>query len=202
MTKDELMAALAASRDELLDALRRLAESDLSEGVYEGGWNRHQLVAHLVSIEWTYPRLLDLPAATEEEAATPRDTSVTVDDYNRRQVEKRSDASLAALLEEFERNRARTIAAVEAYPASDLARQVRSAGGTVGPLADVIRFVAVDHVRGHLADLGWSRSQSGAWRRPGRGQAAAGRETQVNDGAWRITKTAGQEPFSCIDGCK
>ena len=153
MTKDELLEALASSRDELLAALRRLEGTDLNQGVYEGGWNRRQLVAHLASIEWTYPRVLELPDATPEQAAAPRDTSVTVDDYNARQVEKRAGASLADLIEEFEHNRAKTIAAVEAFPADSFARRVRSAGGTVGSLAEVMHFVAVEHVRGHLSDL-------------------------------------------------
>ena len=149
-TKSELLAGLEASRDEVVDGLDGL---DLSGGVYEGGWNGHQLLAHLASMEWTYPRVLELPAATDEEAARPRDTSVSVDDYNRRQVERRRDVPVDELVAEFVRNRARTIEAVEAHPEQDLARRVRSAGGTVGPLADVLWFVAVEHVRGHLADL-------------------------------------------------
>ncbi len=149
-TKAELLAALEASRDELVGALDGL---DLSCGVYEGGWNGRQLLAHLASIEWTYPRILTLPPATDEEAERPRDTSVTVDDYNRRQVERREEASVEDLVAEFARNRANTIAAVAAHPGEEFARRVRSAGGTVGSLADVLWFVAVEHVRGHVADL-------------------------------------------------
>ena len=149
-TKAELLAALEESRDEVVTGLEGL---DLSAGVYEGGWNGRQLLAHVASMEWTYPRILELPAATEEEAARPRDTSVSVDDYNRRQVERRADVPVEALVEEYVRNRARTIAAVASCPDEDLARRVRSAGGTVGPVADVLWFVAVEHVRGHLADL-------------------------------------------------
>ena len=149
-TKAELLAALEASRDEVVGGLDGL---DLSTGVYEGGWNGHQLLAHIASMEWTYPRILELPAATDEEAAQPRDTSVTVDDYNRRQVERREGVSVNDLIDEFVRNRAKTIAAVAAHPEEEFGRRVRSAGGTVGSLADVLWFVAVEHVRGHLADL-------------------------------------------------
>ena len=149
-TKAELLAALEASRDEVVGGLDGL---DLSSGVYEGGWNGHQLLAHIASMEWTYPRILELPAATDEEAARPRDTSVTVDDYNRRQVERREGVPVDELIDEFVRNRAKTIEAVAAHPDEEFGRRVRSAGGTVGPLADVLWFVAVEHVRGHLADL-------------------------------------------------
>ena len=149
-TKRELLAGLEASRDEVVGGLDGL---DLTSGVYEGGWNGHQLLAHLASMEWTYPKVLDLPPATDEEAARPRDTSETVDDYNRKQVERRADASTEDLVAEFVRNRAQTIAAVAAHPEEGFARRVRSAGGTVGSLGDVLWFVAVEHVRGHLADL-------------------------------------------------
>lgn len=148
--KAELVSELKKSHAEVIRGIEGL---DLSTGVYEGGWNGRQLLAHLASMEWTYPRLLELPAATEAEAARPRDTSITVDDYNSRQVERRDDMSVDDLVDEFVRNRARTIAAVEAYPEENLVRRVRSAGGTVGPLADVLWFVAIEHVRGHLADL-------------------------------------------------
>ena len=149
-TKAELLAALEASRDEVVAGVGGL---DLSTGVYEGGWNGHQLLAHIASMEWTYPRILELPAASDEELARPRDTSVIVDDYNRRQVERRDGASVEDLIDEFVRNRTRTIEAVAAYPEEEFGRRVRSAGGTVGALADVLWFVAVEHVRGHLADL-------------------------------------------------
>ena len=149
-TKTELLAGLAATRDEVARGLDGL---DLTTGVYEGGWNGHQLLAHLASMEWTYPKVLELPEASDEEAARPRDTSVTVDDYNRKQVERRAGSSAEDLVAEFLRNRAQTIAAVEAHPEDAFDRRVRSAGGTVGSLADVLWFVAVEHVRGHLADL-------------------------------------------------
>jgi hypothetical protein len=154
-TKAELLAALEASRDEVVNGIDGI---DLSTGVYEGGWNGHQLLAHIASMEWTYPKILELPEATDEEAERPRDTSVTVDDYNRRQVERRADVAVGELVDEFVSNRARTIAAVTAHPEEGFARRVRSAGGTVGTVADVLWFVAVEHVRGHLADL---RSDAG-----------------------------------------
>ena len=156
-TKAELLAALDATHDEVVQGLDGL---DLTTGVYEGGWNGHQLLAHLASMEWTYPRILELPAVTDEDAARPRDTSVTVDDYNRRQVTAREGASVRELIDEFRRNRARTIEAVKAHPDAELDRRVRSAGGTVGSVADVLWFVAVDHVRGHLADLRGDRDSS------------------------------------------
>jgi hypothetical protein len=50
-------------------------------------------------------------------------------------------------------NRAATIAAVEAADEGLFTRPIRSAGGIVGPLAEVFRQVAVAHVLGHARDL-------------------------------------------------
>jgi len=68
-------------------------------------------------------------------------------------VAKRAHLSAAELLEEFERNRATTIRAVESADEALFARRIRSAGGVVGPLATVFHAVAVLHVLGHARDI-------------------------------------------------
>ena len=75
------------------------------------------------------------------------------DAYNERQVAKRAGVPPAELLAEFERNRAATLAAVEAADEALFAREIRSAGGVVGPLALVFHRVAVEHVLGHARDI-------------------------------------------------
>jgi hypothetical protein len=60
---------------------------------------------------------------------------------------------VAELLDEFERNRAATIAAVEATDERLFGQHIRSAGGVVGPLAEVFHQVAVAHVLGHTRDI-------------------------------------------------
>ncbi len=76
-----------------------------------------------------------------------------IDGYNARQVARRADVSLSALIDEFARNRAATIAAVEMIDEPLLAVSIRSAGGIEGSLADVLRWAAVDHVLGHVRDI-------------------------------------------------
>ena len=158
-TKAELLAALRASRDEVLATVRALPPEALEQGRYESGWNGRQILAHLASIEWTYPRLLDI--AREAAATAPVAEGETPtramrggnDAYNERQVAKRAHLSAAELLEEFERNRAATIRAVEAADDALFARTIRSAGGVTGPLALVFHRVAIEHVLGHARDL-------------------------------------------------
>jgi hypothetical protein len=157
-TKQELLAALRTSREEVLTIVRGMSAAAMEEGHYENGWNARQILAHLASIEWTYPKLIEVARAAD---ATPREGADVParamrggnDSYNDRQVAKRADKSAAELLAEFEENRAATLRAVEAVDEELLARHIRSAGGLVGPLALVFRLVAVDHVRGHLRDI-------------------------------------------------
>ncbi len=160
-SKGELLTALRASRDEVLSALRALAPERLEEGRYENGWNGRQILAHIASIEWTYPRLIDIArdaGAPSAAPAPPGDPPTRAmrggnDSYNDRQVAKRAGLPVAELIAEFERNRAATIAAVEAADETLFARPIRSAGGVTGPLAAVFLQVAVMHVLAHARDI-------------------------------------------------
>ncbi|HUZ00994.1 MAG TPA: DinB family protein [Thermomicrobiaceae bacterium] len=158
-SKTDLLAALRASGDETLATLSVLPEEVLARGRYEGGWTGREIVAHLASVEWTYPRLIDLARQAVErpvEAAGPSSPAPSgggIDAYNARQVARRADVPVAGLLEEFARNREATIAAMEAVDDALLAVPVRTAAGLEGPLGSILRFVAIDHVRGHLRDV-------------------------------------------------
>ena len=171
LSKSELLEALRSSGETALERLRALPPEQFETGRYEGGWNGRQILAHFASIEWTYPRLLDLakqgapPAAPEKpqevRRTAPEETSARssaparggIDSYNERQVEKRANASVDELLAEFEKNRAATIAAVEAADESMLTTPIRSAGGITGALSQVVYSVAVQHVVGHAGDI-------------------------------------------------
>ncbi len=168
-SKDALLDALRSSERYLLDKLGALPEAAFEEGRYESGWNGRQILAHIASIEWTYPRLIDLaqapPSAPASEQPTTRSTPTQppsrasaparggIDSYNERQVAKRADASVAELLAEFQTNRAATIAAVESTDEALLTTPIRSAGGVEGTLASVINSVAVLHVIAHTNDI-------------------------------------------------
>ena len=163
-SKSELLAELRASRDEVLAMVRWMPPERLEEGRYENGWNGRQILAHIASIEWTYPRLIDIargapvpahgPPATAAGGDLPTRTMRGGNDaYNDRQVAKRAHLSPAELLAEFEGNRAATIAAVEAADEALFACPIRSAGGVTGPLARVFHQVAVAHVLGHARDI-------------------------------------------------
>jgi uncharacterized protein (TIGR03083 family) len=161
-SRAELLAALAASRDEVLESIGAVPTERLEHGCYENGWNARQVLAHLASIEWTYPRLIDIARGeppVRVDADPDRDRVPTRamrggnDAYNERQVAKRAHRSAAELLAEFEQNRAATIRAVEEADEALFLRPIRSAGGVTGPLAMVFYRVAVEHVLGHARDI-------------------------------------------------
>lgn len=157
----ELLDSLRSSGDEVAQRVRSMPAADFERGRYENGWNARQILAHIASIEWTYARLVDVareprPVTTADEGKpepahrAPRGDNLS---YNERQVAKRADATVQELIEEFERNRAATIRAVEEVDDETLATNIRSAFGYEGTLAQVIRLVAVDHTLIHLRDI-------------------------------------------------
>lgn len=163
-SKAELLQALRESRDEVVKLVGSLPAARFEEGRYEGGWNGRQILAHVASIEWSYPRLIDIARSEPVPAEAPPPTRAMKggnDSYNDRQVAKREHLTVAELLAEFERNRAATIQAVEAADEALFARRIRSAGGVVGPLALVFHQIAVAHVLGHTRDIAGDSTRHG-----------------------------------------
>src|SRR3990172_4819327 len=72
-TKAELLEALRSSGEQALKTLRALPAASWTEGRYENGWNAREILAHLASIEWAYPKLIDLARGgpPQEKAAPP-----------------------------------------------------------------------------------------------------------------------------------
>jgi hypothetical protein len=152
-SKTELLQALHRSRDEVVALVRGLPPERLEEGRYENGWNGRQILAHIASIEWSYPRLIEIartppaPAGGAPTRAPRAGTRITTS------AGGSAHLTVAELLAEFETNRAATIRAVEAADEALFARRIRSAFGVVGPLATVFYQVAVVHVLGHARDI-------------------------------------------------
>ena len=163
-SKAELPRALRESPGSAVKLVGSLPAARFEEGRYEGGWNGRQILAHVASIEWSYPRLIDIARSEPVPAEAPPPTRAMKggnDSYNDRQVAKREHLTVAELLAEFEKNRAATIQAVEAADEALFARRIRSAGGVVGPLAVVFHQIAVAHVLGHTRDIAGDSTRHG-----------------------------------------
>ena len=59
-SKTELLDKLRTNRDEIVTKLRAIPPESFEQGRYESGWNGRQILAHIASIEWSYPRLIDV----------------------------------------------------------------------------------------------------------------------------------------------
>ncbi len=157
--RDTLLAALRSDGDRVADVLAALPADALQRGAYEQGWTVKDIAAHLASIEWTYPRLIQIAEAAEQGAepsggdTSTRGSNPQMDDYNARQVAKRRETPLPELIEEFRSNRAALIDAVEGTSVELLEREIQSFGGVRGSLLQVMWSVAVEHVHTHLDDL-------------------------------------------------
>ena len=159
-SKAQLIESLRSTAADTIARLRSLPPEAFEQGRYENGWNGRQILAHIASIEWTYPRLIDLAReASQPRPAAPAGATTGggmrggINDYNERQVEKRAGASVAELIEEFETNRAATIAAAESADEALFGTPIRSAGGITGPLASVLTAIAILHVVQHVNDI-------------------------------------------------
>jgi hypothetical protein len=159
LPKAELLEALRGSERDVVERLGSLPAEEFEKGRYEGGWNGRQILAHVASIEWTLPRLIEVARAAssgEQAKSEPAASSGFRGgnaDYNERQVEKRAAATVAELIEEFRTNRAALITAIEAVDETLLEAAVRSAGGVTGPLSRVYQILGVMHVGMHVNDI-------------------------------------------------
>ncbi|HVP05971.1 MAG TPA: maleylpyruvate isomerase N-terminal domain-containing protein [Dehalococcoidia bacterium] len=161
ITKQQLLDALRESGAAAVTKLAAIPAAKFEDGCYENGWNARQVLAHVASIEWSYPRLIDVardgdkPREKKPEGAEPPQRKATggINDYNQRQIERYADTPVAELLDVFRKNREATIAAVEATDDALFAVPVKSAGGIPGPLGTVLNYVAVVHVNGHVNDI-------------------------------------------------
>ena len=124
-TKAELLEALRAKEQYVTEKLGSLPAADLEAGRYESGWNGRQILAHIATIEWTYPKLIDIAkegspppgdkeagvrrtGAGETERLPTRAAQGGIGSYNERQVAKRESSSIEELLTEFRTNRQAT----------------------------------------------------------------------------------------------
>ena len=153
ITKDEVLENLRSGQRAFVEAVRSHPNDRWPEGCYEEGWTAKDILAHVASIEWTYPKLLLLAQEPPKERDGEKRFRGGIGGYNERQVDKRRSAPVEELIEEFERNREATIASVEEADDALLGEPVRSAGGVEGTALEVMNYVAVVHVRDHLDDI-------------------------------------------------
>ena len=78
----------------------------------EGGWNRHQMLAHIATIDKRHGIRVRLGAGLPVEGASDQAQLPNINDWNQQQVDERAGSSVDDLLAEYRRNRADFIALV------------------------------------------------------------------------------------------
>ena len=155
-SREEVLTALREAGDRVVETDRSLPPERFDEVRHsDSEWTGKEILAHIASVEWTYPKLLDLARMPAPEGGGPRKAEFRtgIDDYNARQVAKRQEATIEELLEEFGRNREATIAAVESADPELLQQEVTNATGHTGPALEVFHLVGVTHVLDHLEEI-------------------------------------------------
>ena len=150
MNKSDLVSALRANREQVVEELRDRPAAFFTRGRYENGWNGREILAHIASMEWTYPNLVRLAEAGNPPEGVAAVKAFDVEAYNQKQVGKRADRDVEQLLAEFQKNREATIAAIEGVDDDVLEVKTTSGGGHTGRLKEIIHLIAVEHTRAHL----------------------------------------------------
>ncbi len=169
ITRDDIVTALRDVRKRMEDAAASLPKDDWSSGVYEGGWNAKQLLAHIASTSGVANFLLamaNLPespgAASGGAPAFDRDAFDRQNDaFNRQQVGMRSEKSVEEMLDEIRSNILRDIQAVQAAPEELIAKHYRAPWGVEGTVGEVIIASLRGHLGTHVADLRLAASAGG-----------------------------------------
>ena len=92
--KRQLLDDMRASGREFVETVRQIPSDRWPEGRYEEGWTAKDILAHVASIEWTYPRLLSLAALPPEERDADKRSSGGVREYtNGRSASERTHRS-------------------------------------------------------------------------------------------------------------
>ncbi len=166
-TKDDVVAALQECRKRIDDAAASLEVDDWGSGVYEGGWNAGQLLAHIASTSGVASFLLamaQLPERSIDAGGGDFDREAfdrQNDGFNRQQVGVRSGRSVDEILNEIRSNIQRDIQAVQAAPEKLIAKHYRAPWGVEGTVGEVIAASLREHLGTHVADLRTAASGGG-----------------------------------------
>lgn len=153
-TKEELIQEFTQAKERVAALVRDTAAADWQKGVYEGGWNARQILAHIgatdygVAVEGVLARAKGLPAPS---GGRPAD--VDFNTWNQRIVDERAGRSVPELAAAFAAACDSGIAKLQQTVPEELSIPIPSGFGAGGPAGDLIRRVGSGHVLGHIGDI-------------------------------------------------
>ena len=156
---DALVEKLQAVRADTLRMMDALAESEWTRPGIVGEWTARDLVVHFISAERGMTKLAQRFAQGESPKTAP---DFNIDFYNRRQIEKRAQMTLAEIRAELETSRRELLEFVKGLSAEQLAR--RGEHPVYGEMSlEGLLNVIYTHERDHLnAWRAWREEHSKA----------------------------------------
>ena len=148
--KDQVIAKMQDLQDRIEQTVAAMPEVAWSKGVYEGGWNARQLLAHMASTSGTAGFILGMarmPSAPSLGAGYDENA------FNAQQVAARASKSISDTVAEIKGNFQRGIDAVRDAPDDLLTKHFRAPWEVEGEVGDVIVMSLEGHLGMHLADL-------------------------------------------------
>jgi len=160
MTKNELLQKLESQREDFLDALEGIPESDWELPGVAGNWSIKDILAHLSRWEAELVKFL----WQVQQGQTPTSIqleNIDVDAVNAAWQREARDRSLQRVLEDYHLVRTQTAARVEMLDEKDLLAPNRFKWAKGKPLWEWIAADSYEHEAEHLQDiLAWKQRKS------------------------------------------
>ena len=147
-TREEVVAAIGAARQELDRVVSSAAEDVWARPAYEV-WTAKQLLCHVAATSGVAGFLL----AMARNPGASFGGGLDQDELNAQQVAVRESKAIAEIADEARGQLERDVERVLAAPDELLAASYRAPWGYEGPLVDVIVDSLRDHLMTHLRDL-------------------------------------------------
>lgn len=148
--KDQIITKMQDLLDQIQQTVSSMPDHVWSQGVYQGGWNARQLLAHMASTSGTAGFILGMarmPSAPNLGAGYDENA------FNAQQVASRESKSIADIVGEIKGNFQRGMDAVRDAPNDLLTKHFRAPWDVEGEVGDVIVMSLEGHLGMHLADL-------------------------------------------------
>lgn len=149
-SRNQIIAKMQDLQSEIEHAVASMPEGAWLAGIYEGGWNARQILAHMASTSGTAGFILGMarmPTAPNLGAGYDENT------FNAQQVATRESRSIDNLVGEIKANFQRGTDAVRDAPDGPLSKHWRAPWDVEGEVGDVLVMSLEGHLGLHLADL-------------------------------------------------
>jgi hypothetical protein len=152
-SKDEIVARIQDVQGQIEQAVDAMPEQAWSTGVYEGGWNAKQVLAHMASMSGIASFVLNMANVQAAAAGGGLGANFDIDAFNSTQIAAREAKTPVELVGEIRSSFEKDISAVRAAPDDLIRKHYRAPWDVEGEVGDIIVGSLETHMGMHLADL-------------------------------------------------